>query len=62
MASISFQNTAQTDIKVAKWTATLKVKVGVLILRIFSNNTRCPELETGRNSVKPCIIPNSIAS
>ena len=33
----------------------------VFILKIFSIINKCPLLDTGKNSVSPCIRPNKIA-
>ncbi len=61
MAAISLRKTMHTDIKVPKWTNTSKKSPCSWKLSNSEPSTKCPELETGKNSVSPCTAPNIIA-
>ena len=59
---MAFQNTTMVARTVAKWTVTVKSRKPSASTPISSLKIiRCPELDTGRNSVRPWTIPRRIA-
>ena len=51
--------TTSTEPSVATWRATSTNTPGVWTPVMTSSTRRWPELDTGRNSVRPCTSPNS---
>src|SRR5207253_1324027 len=52
--------TTSTEPRVATWSATSTKTPGVCTPVATSSTRKCPELETGRNSVSPCTNPSTI--
>lgn len=56
ICQMSFQNTTQMESKVAMCNKMLTNKLSSTP-KILEKSTRCPEDDTGKNSVNPCTIP-----
>ena len=64
IATMSSQYTMQMDSSVPKCSSTSKNRCpfsAVVMPKRLFNIERCPELEIGRNSAKPCTRPKMIA-
>lgn len=58
---ISFQNIINIAMNEPKFDIISKFKLlNIVVLNKFLNKNMCPELDIGKGSVRPCIIPKII--
>jgi hypothetical protein len=62
MRASSARKYRRTAAVVPSWTTAVNAAPGSSHPKRAGTMRRCPELEIGRNSVRPCTIPRTIAS